>query len=224
MSPNAEVRGRPVSRVPHYQPQTEPVNPYMVGNAQHKAEPPPSSPTPVVRSDVDVQRRTSTKPPEYHHEAWHSDEQRKTAIQSHIDSSRSNHKHGHRRNLPSMSNKEEDSPPMTAKDSAYSSLSGASIMSPVSAPPRSAASNVQFGLFPSSSQHSPKPSTSGRLGAMSPAGSNLRSVKSAEPPDRPPTSASNYSGTSKKLPKRGSLQSLRRFFTKKKNDIHSIAE
>jgi hypothetical protein len=102
-------------------------------------------------------------------------------------------------------------------------LSGTSIMSPAHAPPRSASSNAQFGLFPSSN-HTPKQSVSSRLGPMSPASSNLRSVKSAEPPDRPPTSMSNYSDTSKRLLKRGSLQSLRRFFTKKKNDIHTIAE
>lgn len=100
-------------------------------------------------------------------------------------------------------------------------------MSPAStAPPRTASSNAQFGLFPSSAQHTPKQSMSGRMGNMTPtSSSNLRSVKSAEPPDRPPTSISNYSETaSKRLLKRGSLQSLRRFFTKKKNDIHTIAE
>jgi hypothetical protein len=99
-------------------------------------------------------------------------------------------------------------------------------MSPAStAPPRSASSSAQFGLFPSSAQHTPKQSMSSRLGTMTPSSSNLRSVKSAEPPDRPPTSASAYSETtSKRLLKRGSLQSLRRFFTKKRNDIHTIAE
>ncbi|KAF1362365.1 hypothetical protein EJ07DRAFT_106865 [Lizonia empirigonia] len=162
--------------------------------------------------------------PEYHHEAWHGEEQRKAAVQPPTELSYIN-KHGHRRNLSSMSDKEGESPPKTAKDSAYSSLSGASIMSPTSiATPRSASSNAHFGLFPSSAQHTPKQSLSGRMGSMTPTSSNLRSVKSAEPPDRPPTSTSNYSETSKRLLKRGSLQSLRRFFTKKKNDIHTIAE
>jgi hypothetical protein len=100
-------------------------------------------------------------------------------------------------------------------------------MTPAStAPPRSASSSAQFGLFPSSAQHTPKQSMSGRLGGrMTPSSSNLRSVKSAEPPDRPPTSISTYSeATTKRLSKRNSLQSLKRFFTKKKNDIHTIAE
>ncbi|KAF1929133.1 uncharacterized protein M421DRAFT_61823 [Didymella exigua CBS 183.55] len=161
--------------------------------------------------------------PEYHHEAWHSEEQRKAAAQPQTEPSRTSHKHGHRRS----SQKEGDSPPMTAKDSAYSSLSGASIVSPAStAPPRSASSSAQFGLFPSSARHTPKQSMSGKFGgAATPSSSNLRSVKSAEPPDRPPTSTSVYSETtSKRLLKRSSLQSLRRFFTKKKNDIHTIAE
>lgn len=210
-----------MSRVAHYQPQPEPVNPYLAGNVQHKAEPPTSPPASAPQPDVQVPIRSTPKQPEYHHEVWHSEEQSKAASQPQANPSRISHKHGHRR----TSNREGDSPPMTAKDSAYSSLSGASIMSPASVvPPRSASSNAQFGLFPSSAQHTPKQSTSGRLGTMSSASSNLRSVKSAEPPDRPPTSASTYSDTSKRLLKRGSLQSLRRFFTKKKNDIHTIAE
>jgi hypothetical protein len=221
---DGEARGRPISRVPHYQPQQEPVNPYMAGNAQPQAEAPASPPqAPAPRPDVHVPSRPTTQQPEYYHEAWHSEEQRKAAAPPQTDSSRISHKRGHRQNLPS---KEGDSPPMTAQDSAYSSMSGASIMSPAStAPPRSASSSAQFGLFPSSAQHTPKQSMSSRLGTMTPSSSNLRSVKSAEPPDRPPTSASAYSETtSKRLLKRGSLQSLRRFFTKKRNDIHTIAE
>ncbi|KAF9701944.1 hypothetical protein EKO04_000800 [Ascochyta lentis] len=225
-SPDAEARGRPISRIPHYQPQSEPVNPYMAGNAQRKAEtptsPPAPAPMPTPRPDVHVPSQPTPKQPEYHHEAWHSEEQRKAAVQPPTEPTRISHKHGHRRNL---SNKDGESPSMAAKDSAYSSLSGASIMLPANtAPPRSASSNAQFGLFPSSAQHTPKQSLSGRLGNMSPASSNLRSVKSADQPDRPPTSTSHYSDTSKRLLKRGSLQSLRRFFTKKKNDIHTIAE
>lgn len=222
---DGEARGRPISRVPHYQPQQEPVNPYMAGNAQPKVEAPASPPqAPISRPDVHVPSRPTTKQPEYHHEAWHSEEQRKAAAPPHTDSSRIGHKRGHRQSMP---NKDGDSPPTTAKDSAYSSLSGASIMSPASTapPPRSASSNAHFGLFPSSAQHTPKQSMSGRLGIMTPTSSNLRSVKSADPPDRPPTSTSAYSETtSKRLLKRSSLQSLRRFFTKKKNDIHTIAE
>lgn len=225
--PDVETRGRPVSRVPHYQPQPEPVNPYMAGSRQQQMENPATSSAPAPQPDVRVPSQavpsqTASKQPEYHHETWHSEEQSKAAAEPHIEASRIGHKHGHRR----ASKKEGDSPPMTAKDSAYSSMSGASIMSPASAgPPRSASSNAQFGLFPSSAQHTPKQSMSGRLGTMTPMSSNLRSVKSAEPPDRPPTSISTYSeATNKKLLKRSSLQSLRRFFTKKKNDIHTIAE
>ncbi|KAF3047727.1 hypothetical protein E8E12_011538 [Didymella heteroderae] len=221
--PDHEPRGRPISRVPHYQPQPEPVNPYMAGNAQPKFEAPASSQVSTPRPEVHVPTQPTPKQPEYHHEAWHSEEQRKAAVPPQTEPSRISHKHGHRRSTQ----KEGDSPPMTAKDSAYSSLSGASIMTPAStAPPRSASSSAQFGLFPNSAQHTPKQSMSGRLGGtMTPSSSNLRSVKSAEPPDRPPTSTSFYSeATSKRLLKRGSLQSLRRFFTKKKNDIHTIAE
>lgn len=224
--PDIEARGRPISRVTHYQPQPEPVNPYMAGNAQPDVETPASPPAPVTRPDVHMPSRSSPRQPEYHHEAWHGEDQRKAAVQPPTELSYIN-KHGHRRNLSSMSDKEGESPPKTAKDSAYSSLSGASIMSPSTsiATPRSASSNAHFGLFPSSAQHTPKQSLSGRMGSMTPTSSNLRSVKSAEPPDRPPTSTSNYSETtSKRLLKRGSLQSLRRFFTKKKNDIHTIAE
>jgi hypothetical protein len=221
--PDNEPRGRPISRVPHYQPQPEPVNPYMAGNAQPKVEALASPQAPAARPEEHVASQPTLKQPEYHHEAWHSEEQRKAAAPPQTEPSRISHKHGHRRS----SQKEGDSPPMAAKDSAYSSLSGASIMSPAStAPPRSASSSAQFGLFPNSAQHTPKQSMSGRLGGtMTPSSSNLRSVKSAEPPDRPPTSMSTYSeATSKRLLKRGSLQSLRRFFTKKKNDIHTIAE
>lgn len=227
--PDVETRGRPVSRVPHYQPQPEPVNPYMAGNRQQQDEivattttsAPAHQPNAPVPTQI-VQSRPAPKQPEYHHEAWHSEEQSKAAAQPQIEAIRIGHKHGHRRVII----KEGDSPPETAKDSAYSSMSGASIMSPAStAPPRSASSNAQFGLFPSSAQHTPKQSVSGRFGPMTPSSSNLRSVKSAEPPDRPPTSLSTYSETpSKRLLKRSSLQSLRRFFTKKKNDIHTIAE
>ncbi|KAJ4990737.1 hypothetical protein SVAN01_03746 [Stagonosporopsis vannaccii] len=239
-APDAEVRGRPTSRVPHYQPQPEPVNPYMAGNGQQQIEMAASPPAPAPRSEVHVPSQpapsqpapsqpapsqVAPKQPEYHHEAWHNnnEEQSKATAQPHTEPGRIGHKHGHRRAFT----KEGDSPPIAAKDSAYSSLSGASIMSPAStAPPRSASSNAQFGLFPSSAQHTPKQSVSGRLGNMTPtSSSNLRSVKSAEPPDRPPTSTSTYSdAASKRLLKRGSLQSLRRFFTKKKNDIDTIAE
>jgi hypothetical protein len=221
--PDNEPRGRPISRVPHYQPQPEPVNPYMAGNAQPKVETPASPQAPAPRPDVHVPTQPKSNQPEYHHEAWHSEEQRKAAVAPQTEPIRISHKLGHRRSTQ----KEGDSPPMTAKDSAYSSLSGASIMTPAStAPPRSASSSAQFGLFPSSAQHTPKQSMSGRLGGrMTPSSSNLRSVKSAEPPDRPPTSISTYSeATTKRLSKRNSLQSLKRFFTKKKNDIHTIAE
>lgn len=231
--PDVEPRGRPVSRVPHYQPQPEPVNPYLAGNGQTQTESAASPPAPAPRSEVSVpyqptqsqvaQSQAAREQPEYHHEAWHNEEQSKATTQPSTEPSRIGHKHGHRR----ASKQEGDSPPITAKDSAYSSLSGASIMSPAStAPPRSASSNAQFGLFPSSAQHTPKQSISGRLGIMTPTStSNLRSVKSAEPPERPPTSLSTYSeSTNKRLLKRSSLQSIRRFFTKKKNDIDTIAE
>jgi hypothetical protein len=127
---------------------------------------------------------------------------------------------------PPSSKKEDYSPPLTAKDSAYSSVSGASVASPTMPPPRTASSvssqpPAQFALFPSSS----KGSISGRSGTATPLSSNLRAVKSAEPPNRPDTSISNYDDMPiKRLSKRGSLSSIRRFFTRRRGDIHTIAE
>ncbi|KAF1844008.1 uncharacterized protein K460DRAFT_397184 [Cucurbitaria berberidis CBS 394.84] len=199
----------------------------------------------TLSTDVDVRRQTASKQPEYYHEAWHSDDQRGRAAPQ-VDSGRTSRLFGHRRNLSNKSTEEtlltpnrlptkpDDTPPLTGKDSAYSSVSGASGMSPTVASPRSASSmssrqTAQFGLFPSRNL-TPKSSVSGRLGAMSPAfGPTLRSAKSAESPtgSRPTTSMSNFSdaSSSKRLSKRSSFTSLKRLFSKKKpGDIDSIAE
>ncbi|CAO2656411.1 Nn.00g052140.m01.CDS01 [Neocucurbitaria sp. VM-36] len=198
-------------------------------------------------TDVDVRRQTVSKQPEYHHEAWHSDDQQGRAAPP-VDSGRTSRLFGHRRNPSSVSKQsggealstpqrlstKPDSPPLTGKDSAYSSVSGASGMSPTVASPRSASSvssrqTAQFGLFPSRNL-TPKGSVSGRLGAMSPTfGPTSRSAKPVETPtvSRPTTSISNYSdaSSSKRLSKRSSFSSLKRLFTKKRSgEIETIAE
>ena len=198
-------------------------------------------------TDVDVRRQPASKQPEYYHETWHSDDQRGRAAPQ-VDTGRTSRLFGHRQNVPSHSTKsteetlstpkrlstKPDSPPLTGKDSAYSSVSGASGMSPTVASPRSASSmssrqTAQFGLFPSRNL-TPKGSISGRLGTMSPGfGQTMRSAKPTETPtaSRPATSLSSYSdaSSSKRLSKRSSFSGLKRLFTKKRSgDIDSIAE
>ena len=122
----------------------------------------------------------------------------------------------------------EHSLPPPAKDSAYSSV----VASPTAVPSRTASGmssppQAQFGLFPSSTRSTPKGSISGRVGAMSPVSSPpLRSAKSSVPASRPETTFSDVSDAdNKRLSKRSSFTSLKRFFTtKKRPDINSIAE
>jgi hypothetical protein len=200
-------------------------------------------------SNTDVNVRRQTKQPEYYHEAWHNEEQRGRATPQ-AESGRTSQLFGHRREMSSMSNAstdekslaqkrlstkpdkgELDSPPLTGKDSAYSSVSGTSGMSPTVASPRSVSSmssrqTAQFGLFPSRNLSTPKGSISSRLGATSPAfGQPEQAPKPTEILSRPPTSMSTFSdASSKRLSKRSSFSSLKRLFTKKKSDINPIAE
>ncbi|KAF2026703.1 hypothetical protein EK21DRAFT_103051 [Setomelanomma holmii] len=198
-------------------------------------------------TDVDVRRRIVKPQPEYYHEAWRSDDQRGRATPQ-MESGRTSRIFGHRRNLSNKSTEEasaqapkrlsskvekgELSPPLTGKDSAYSSVSGASAVSPTNLPSRSASSmslhpQVQFGLFPSSARTTPKGSVSGRYGPMSPALSPPpHSAKSSAPSSRPETAISSFSDTSsKRLSKRSSFTSLKRLFTKKRSgDINPIPE
>lgn len=127
-----------------------------------------------------------------------------------------------------------DSPPLTGKDSAYSSVSGGSFASPAGALPRSASAQsayprAQFGLFPSSTPSTPKHSMSGRHGALSPAltSPTQRPVEPHTPPAAPRSQSSfdNYSSSSRRLLKKSSLSSLKRLFSKKKQSgVDTIAE
>jgi hypothetical protein len=140
--------------------------------------------------------------------------------------------------------KEIHSPLLTGKDSAYSSISGASFASPTAAHPRSQSSQsayprAQFGLFPSSSPSTPKQSTmsmSGRFGAMSPASSRFGAMSPAPNspmvpdttylPQRAQTSLSNNMPPPRRsLMKKSSLSSLKRLFSKRKHGaVDTIAE
>ena len=128
--------------------------------------------------------------------------------------------------------KRDHSPPLTGKDSAYSSVSGGSFASPTAALPRSASAQgayprAQFGLFPSSNPGTPKTSMSGRYGAMSPAIPSPRHVEQVAyhpPPPRAQTSLDNHNA-SRRLLKKSSLSSLKRLFSKKKHGgVDTIAE
>lgn len=115
--------------------------------------------------------------------------------------------------------KGEHSPPLTGKDSAYSSISGGSFASPVvhprSASAQSSYPRAQFGLFPSSTPSTPKYSVSGRYGAASPALSSPITPDLTYLPQRPQTSLDNYNPSSRRLLKKSSLSSLKRLFSKK---------
>jgi hypothetical protein len=198
-------------------------------------------------TDVDVRQQPVKPQPKNYQPDWHSEEERGRAAQQ-VDSGRTSRLFGHRRNISDKSTegkpastskrlstqpeKDEHSPPLTGKDSAYSSVSGASVASPKGAPPRSASSassqpQAQFGLFPSSARSTPKDSISGRFGTMSPASSiSLQNVTFAEQTSRPETASSSFSDHStKKISKRSSFISLKRLFTKKRtDDISSIPE
>jgi hypothetical protein len=124
------------------------------------------------------------------------------------------------------------SPPLTGKDSAYSSVSGGSFASPTAALPRSTSAQgsyprAQFALFPSSNPGTPKLPISPRHGAMSPALSAPRPVEPApqQPGPRSQSAFDNYSSSSRRLLKKSSLSSLKRLFSKKKHGgVDSIAE
>lgn len=129
--------------------------------------------------------------------------------------------------------KGDHSPPLTGKDSAYSSVSGGSFASPTAALPRSASAQssyprAQFGLFPSSMPSTPKHSVSSRHGAMSPALSSPRPPEQQPvypPVQRAQTSLDNYNSSSRRLLKKSSLSSLKRLFSKKKHGgVDTIAE
>lgn len=198
--------------------------------------------------EIDEQHQSTQEQPEYYHEAWHDDDQRGRASPP-IDSGRTTRMSGLPQDLAPVSSTAEEkwstsrrasgrpdkgelSPPWTGKDSAYSSVSGASGMSPTLTTPRSVSSmssrTAQFGLFPSRNRSTPKGSLSGRHGAQSPVLNQASELsKPADMPSRPPTSMSTFSeaGSSKRLSKRSSFSSLKRFFTKKKSgEIGTIAE
>ncbi|KAF2869072.1 hypothetical protein BDV95DRAFT_499064 [Massariosphaeria phaeospora] len=127
--------------------------------------------------------------------------------------------------------KGDHSPPLTGKDSAYSSVSGGSFASPTILHPRSASSlsshpRAQFGLFPSSMPSTPKP-MAGRHGAMSPA-LTLPTPSEQAPQSRPRAQTSldyNHNPPSRSLLKKSSLSSLKRLFSKKRQgSVDTIAE
>ncbi|KAI4693170.1 uncharacterized protein J4E88_001541 [Alternaria novae-zelandiae] len=206
-----------------------------------------SSASAVSNTDVDVRRQANQSG--YYRDAWRNDEQRDGAT-PHAESSGATHVPGHQHKVSSPSNLSaeesasatkrmsakpqngEYSPPLTGKDSAYCSVSGASAVSPGYASPRSVSSmssrqTAQFGLFPSRNLSTPKGSMSSRLGASSPTFNRPEQTpKAADMPSRPPTSLSTFSDASnKRLSKRSSFSSLKRLFTKKKSgDIGPIAE
>ena len=151
--------------------------------------------------------------------------------------------HGQRSEHPSQSERDtngtpepkrpENSPPLTGKDSAYSSMSGASFASPTAVQSRSASSQssyprAQFGLFPSSTPSTPMHSMSGRHGAVSPA------LVSPRPPDqsahqpvhqRSQSSLDSHTPTSRRLLRKSSLSSLKKLFSKKKHgSVETITE
>jgi hypothetical protein len=165
---------------------------------------------------------------------------------SQLDSGRSSRMFGHRRHpsnlsteetlapapkrFPSKPEKGEPSPPWTGKDSAYSSVSGASGASPTVVPSRPASAmsshpQAQFGLFPSN-RSTPIGSISGRSGHMSPAfNPSLGGNRPLEAPSRPHTALGNFPDSAGKLSKRSSFTSLKRLFTKKRSgNINSIPE
>ncbi|EDU49336.1 conserved hypothetical protein [Pyrenophora tritici-repentis Pt-1C-BFP] len=189
-----------------------------------------------------------TSQPEYYPDTWHNEEQRGRATPQ-AEASRTSRLFGNRGHVslssdapveekpPAIKRQSagpdngEYSPPWTGKDSAYSSVSGASAMSPAMASTRSASSmssrqTAQFGLFPTRNLSTPKGSMSSRLGAASPAFDQPDQFFKPDIPSRPATSMSNFSDSSpKRLSKRSSFSSLKRLFSKKRTgDIDAIAE
>lgn len=127
----------------------------------------------------------------------------------------------------------DHSPPLTGKDSAYSSVSGGSFASPTAAHthPRSASASgsyprAQFGLFPSAPS-TPKHSLNGRHGPLSPSFSPPSTAAPEQPayyPERAQTSLSTRSDVRGRLLKKSSLSSLKRLFGRKKITVETIAE
>ena len=243
---NLGTGGRHTNSTPQIQPQ-----PAIVNTSDSTTETPKRSEDSASTSagsqvDANIQRQTSQ--PEYHRDAWHNEEQRGRATPQ-PDASRTSRLFGNRGHVPlssdapaeekppvtkRLSAKPENgeySPPWTGKDSAYSSVSGASAMSPGIASTRSASSmssrqTAQFGLFPSRNLSTPKGSIPGRLGAGSPAFDQPDQFFKPDMPSRPATSMSNFQDVSpKRLSKRSSFSSLKRLFSKKRTgDIDAIAE
>ncbi|KAF2129738.1 hypothetical protein P153DRAFT_396086 [Dothidotthia symphoricarpi CBS 119687] len=118
---------------------------------------------------------------------------------------------------PSGAQQQRDrSPVMACKDSAYSSVSGVSVASPLQHPAFSPPSQTQpqFGLFPSSSissNHRPNSSLSVRPGSNS-----STTALPTYTPERSTTSLSSPETGGKRLSRRSSLTSLKQLFSKKK--------
>ncbi|PVH96786.1 hypothetical protein DM02DRAFT_644552 [Periconia macrospinosa] len=131
--------------------------------------------------------------------------------------------------------KGESSPPLTGKDSAYSSISGGSMASPRTGHhPRSQSAQAsypraQFGLFPSSQPSTPKHSISSRHGGLSsPSISSPVMAPDQQPyfvPQRSQTSMDNHS-SSRRLLRKSSLSSIKRLFSKNKkgSGVDTIVE
>lgn len=228
--------------------QTYTASPISAGTPKRSQESGQSAKIP--ETDVDVRPEVVKPQTEYYHEAWHNEEQRgRSTVQA--ESSRSSRLFGHRRQpsdksadetsaptsnrLSTKLEKGEQSPPLTGKDSAYSSVSGASMTSPAGPQHRSTPSmspQAQFGLFPSSARSTPRGgSISGRFAPMSPmstaSSQATPSLKSSNlSSSRPDTAISTFSdASSKRLSKRSSFTSLKRLFTKKRpEEINSIPE
>ncbi|EMD96746.1 hypothetical protein COCC4DRAFT_62243 [Bipolaris maydis ATCC 48331] len=206
-----------------------------------------SSLSAVSSADVRVQRQKDQD--EYYQGTWFADEDRGRVTP--LSESTSTPQLRGNQDKPSQSNTHDDekssstrhtdtkpdtedsSPPLTAKDSAYSSVSDASAMSPAYGSPRSASSmssrqTAQFGLFPTRNLNTPKGSISSNLGSnKSPVLDSSDSFpKPGDIPSRPHTSMSTYQeAPAKRLSKRSSFTSLKRLFSKKKSgDIGPIAE
>ncbi|KAF2201535.1 hypothetical protein GQ43DRAFT_33496 [Delitschia confertaspora ATCC 74209] len=128
--------------------------------------------------------------------------------------------------------KEQSSPLLTGKDSAYSSVSsGGSFASPtVTHPPTRSASSLsshsrpQFALFPSSSPGTPKHPLKGRHGALSPVLASSSSSSLPKLPEEPhrlvqrsQSALDTHSSVPRRLLKKTSLSSIKRLFNKKRH-------
>ena len=107
----------------------------------------------------------------------------------------------------------EGSPPLTAQDSAYSSVSAGSFASPAAAQPPLLSPRATLGLFPSSVPPTPKFSPVGRNGSAI----GLPSYTSSNfPGHRSRSQLSSRGSSSNRLLKKPSLSILKKFFTRKK--------